>query len=216
MRPIDKNLFTSNLTIYNPYGEAKDDLILALGAYCSYCERQGYSSALDVEHINDKDTHPQEKFLWNNFLLACKNCNPIKSTKSVDNCLMPHIDNTFVVFSYLESGFVILNLNTDTSIKESAQNLLELVGLDRTPAHPQYSPKDKRWQERKKVWTLAQRYLLKYQKNKYDIEIIQDLLIANGFWSIWMDIFKDYTEVQALLINTINGTRKKYQKKASV
>ena len=30
MRPVDKSLFTENKTNYNPYGSAKDDLILAL------------------------------------------------------------------------------------------------------------------------------------------------------------------------------------------
>lgn len=102
MRPLNKDLFTTNQTTYNPYGDAKEDLMLALGSFCSYCEREGYNSALDVEHINDKDTHPSQKYDWENFLLACKNCNPIKGRKQIDNSLMPHIDNTFIIFSYLE------------------------------------------------------------------------------------------------------------------
>ena len=83
MRPIDKSLFISNQVSYIPYGEAKPDLIAAIGKYCSYCEREGFSSALDVEHIEDKDTHPALTYLWSNFLLSCKNCNSIKNAKEI-------------------------------------------------------------------------------------------------------------------------------------
>jgi len=210
MRPVDKSLFVNNQSQYNPYGDAKDDLILALGNFCSYCEREGYSSALDVEHIEDKDTHSNKKYLWSNFLLACKNCNPIKGTKSIKDCLLPHIDNTFVLFTYLESGLIILNSNINSLTKEKAQKLMELVGLDRIPGHPQYSLKDKRWEDRKKVWSLSQRYLKKYQNNSCDIETIRDLALAHGFWSIWMSTFQNYEKVQKELVNSFQGTQKEF------
>jgi len=206
MRPVDKSLFTENETTYSPYQNAKDDLILALGNFCSYCERRGYSSALDVEHINDKNAHPKQECLWSNFLLACKNCNSIKSTKLVNNSLLPHLDNTFAVFSYLDSGLIVLNPNLKSPLKEKAKNLLNLVGLDRF----KYSYKDKRWQERKKVWTLSQRYLIKYKSNYCDIETIIDLALESGFWSIWMTTFQDYSEVQEALIKSFAGTNKYY------
>ena len=208
MRPIDKSLFTENKTIYDPYGSAKDDLILALGNFCSYCEREVHSSALDVEHINDKKNHSTQECLWSNFLLACKNCNSIKGTKSVNNSLLPHLNNTFSAFSYLDSGLVVLNYNLTNPLKAKAENLLKLVGLDRIPGHKKYSDKDKRWQERKKVWTLSQRYLIKYKKNSCDIETITDLALASGFWSIWMTIFQDYKDVQKALIESFVGTNK--------
>jgi len=210
MRPVDKSLFKENKTTYNPYGEAKDDLILAIGGFCSYCERQGFSSALDVEHINDKNSHSSQKYLWSNFLLACKNCNSIKGTIPINCCLMPHTDNTFKVFSYLESGFVIINPTLTNPLKSKTQKLVDLVGLDRVPGHPNYSSKDKRWQERKTVWTLSQKYLSKYKNNRCDIETIIDLALAKGFWSIWMTIFKDYKEVQEALIEGFAGTNRYY------
>ena len=103
MRPVDKSRYTDNQDTYTPYGDAKPGLIGAIGGFCSYCERQGHSAALDVEHIDDKNSHPEKKFSWDNFLLACKNCNGIKGTKSVDldQMLMPHCHNTFSPFSYL-------------------------------------------------------------------------------------------------------------------
>jgi uncharacterized protein (TIGR02646 family) len=210
MRPVNKFLFKDNKITYKPYGDAKDDLILALGNFCSYCERQGYSSALDVEHIYDKKSHTKQEYFWNNFLLACKNCNPTKGTKSVENTLLPHVNNTFYVFLYLESGFVIINPNLKNPTKEKAENLLNLVGLDRTPYHKNYSPKDKRWQERKEVWTLTQRYLSKYENNFCDIETIIDLALAKGFWSIWMTTFQDYSEIQEALIKSFAGTNRYY------
>ena len=104
MRPVDKTRYTTNQVEYNPYGDAKPDLIAAIGKFCSYCEREGFSSALDVEHIEDKDAHPDKKFLWDNFLLACKNCNSIKGTKEIDfpNIILPHLQNTFSPFESIE------------------------------------------------------------------------------------------------------------------
>jgi hypothetical protein len=159
MRPVDKSLFKGNKNRYNLYGDAKDDLILAIGDFCSYCERQGYSSALDVEHINDKHTHPKQKYL-------------------------------------------------KSPLKEKAQKLLDLVGLDRVPGNSKYSFKDKRWEDRKKVWEIANRYLNKYKKCSCDIEIIMDLALAHGFWSIWMTTFQDYRVVQEALIKSFSGAKK--------
>jgi uncharacterized protein (TIGR02646 family) len=212
MRPVNKELFTTNQEIYNPYGDAKDDLISALGSYCSYCERYGHYTALDVEHINNKNHYPEQEFNWSNFLLACKNCNSIKGNKEINLSLMPHIDNTFIIFKYLESGLIIINqeLIDTLEITTNTQQLLDLIGLDRVPGHPRLSNKDKRWQERKKVWEIAVRYLDKYQSQECDIETIRDLALANGFWSIWMTIFEDYDDIKQELISAFPGTREEY------
>jgi len=209
MRPVNKDLFITNQTTYNPYGDAKDDLILALGNFCSYCERCGYSSALDVEHIDDKDNHPLQKFDWSNFLLACKNCNPIKGTKEIGTSLMPHINNTFNIFTYSESGFITINTEITNSldITDNAQQLLDLVGLDRVPGHPDLSNKDKRWQDRKKVWEIAIEFSEEYKNGQSSLNAIIKLALGYGFWSIWMTIFNDYDEVKLELINSFNGTR---------
>jgi hypothetical protein len=68
MRPVDKSVYSDNQPTYNPYGNAKNDLIKALGPFCSYCERKGFSSALDVEHVEDKKNTPGKKNDWDNFL----------------------------------------------------------------------------------------------------------------------------------------------------
>ncbi len=212
MRPVDKSQYQDNQAAYDPYGDAKDDLIGALGSFCSYCEREGFSSALDVEHIEDKHSNPYKEHDWNNFLLACKNCNSIKGTKPVsfNEILLPHLDNTFIIFSYSESGMITINATLDNVSASKAQRLMDLVGLDRIPGHADYSDKDKRWEDRKKTWELAKRYLTKFDSNRCDVETIKDLALTRGFWSVWMSVFDGHTSVKEELVNAFNGTRREY------
>lgn len=209
MRPVDKTRYTTNQVEYNPYGDAKPYLIAAIGKFCSYCEREGFSSALDVEHIEDKDAHPDKKFLWDNFLLACKNCNSIKGTKEIDfpNIILPHLQNTFSPFEYLESGLIKIKDEVVEPSRSRVVALVKLVGLDRRPGHPRYSTKDDRWQERKQAWELSQKYKQKYIAGNCDIETIVDLSLSYGFWSIWMNAFEGYPEVQRALVDNFRGTR---------
>lgn len=208
MRPVDKSIFKDNQVTYDPYGNAKDDLISALGSYCSYCERYGFSTSLDVEHVEDKSSHPQKETQWDNFLLACKNCNSIKGAKEVNlsNILMPHLNDTFKYLEYKESGLVGIASSCVAENTVKVQSLIDLIGLDRRPGHPRYSIKDKRWEERKKTWEIAKRYRTKYIAQTADIEMIQDLAKASGFWSIWMHAFSDCPEVQRELILAFPGT----------
>lgn len=212
MRPVDKSLYTENQVEYNPYGNAKNSLIEAIGKFCSYCEREGFSSALDVEHIEDKSTHPDKEFLWNNFLLACKNCNSIKGTKEINfsKIILPHLQDTFSPFEYLESGYIKIKDDITDPLKSKVEALVDLIGLDRRPGHNHYSNRDDRWQERKQAWELSQKYRQKYIANNCDIETIIDLSLNNGFWSVWMNAFKDFPEVQRALIDNFKGTRQRY------
>lgn len=208
MRPITKSRHIPSSYVHNPYGDAKDELIEAIGGYCSYCERPGYSSALDVEHIRDKKTHPRRQFLWRNFILGCKNCNPTKSTKSVLNMYFPTVHNTFEIFNYDSLGNVDINitlLNTQDK-QEKAQRLINLVGLDRRPGHAEFSTKDKRWSDRQDAYRLAVKYLPKYQANEVDADAIIDLALTKGFWSIWMSIFASETVIIQRLKDEFVGT----------
>lgn len=209
MRPVDKTRYTANQVEYKPYGNAKPDLIAAIGKYCSFCEREGFSSALDVEHIEYKDTHKDKEFLWDNFLLACKNCNSIKGTKEIDflNIWLPHIQDTFSPFEYLESGFIKIKDEITEPLKSKITALVDLVGLDRRPGHARYSTKDDRWQERKQAWELSKKYKQKYIAGSCDIGTIIDLSLNSGFWSIWMNSFEDFPEIRSALIGNFNGTR---------
>ena len=82
MRPIERGAAPC---AYGDYKEAKQDLVNRLGTYCSYCERR-IATILAVEHIQAKSL-PHYAHLandWNNFLLACVNCNSSKSAAEVD------------------------------------------------------------------------------------------------------------------------------------
>jgi len=68
---------------YSEYQQARPDLISRLGEYCSFCE--GHIAAnLAVEHILPKNWHPQLELSWDNFLIACTNCNSTKGNKDID------------------------------------------------------------------------------------------------------------------------------------
>jgi hypothetical protein len=60
MRPVEKGAWPTTLAdptvqkTYSPYGTAKDDLIAALGEYCSFCEWEQPYSSLAVEHVQAK------------------------------------------------------------------------------------------------------------------------------------------------------------------
>jgi uncharacterized protein (TIGR02646 family) len=49
---------------------------------CNYCEQ---SEANDIEHINPKSFFPAQAFVWENYLLACKQCN---SDLKIDKCFV--------------------------------------------------------------------------------------------------------------------------------
>lgn len=187
----------------------KGELIEAIGSYCSYCERPGYSAALDVEHMRDKYTHPKRMFLWRNFLLGCKNCNPVKGNKSILNMYFPTISNTYDIFIYDNLGHVSINttLLTTQTEQNKAQRLIDLIGLDRIPGHPNFSKKDTRWSDRKDVYLLAEKYLPKYQANEIDVETVIDLAKAKGFWSIWMSVFSGEAAIIQKLKSDFPGTR---------
>lgn len=208
MRPITKSRFKPSSYIYKPYNNAKDELIEAIGGYCSYCERPGYSAALDVEHIRDKDTHPNRKYLWRNFLIGCKNCNPVKGTKSILNMYFPSVHNTYEIFNYDHLGQVTVNTQflTTQSERDRAQRLIDLVGLDRRPGHPKFSKKDKRWSDRQDAYLIAERCLPKYKSGDVDIDTLIELAIAKGFWSVWMTVFSAEPDVITRLVKDFPGT----------
>jgi uncharacterized protein (TIGR02646 family) len=62
---------------------------------CNYCEQ---SEANDIEHIFPKSFFPEKTFAWENYLLACKQCN---SAFKLDKC---HVLNNFDELQYVVRG----------------------------------------------------------------------------------------------------------------
>jgi hypothetical protein len=161
-----------------------------------------------VEHVQPKSLYPQKEFDLDNFLLACSTCNgrDNKSNKNVviGQCHLPHLNNTFLSLQYLDGGVVIVNPTLTGQSKINADNLLKLVGLDKSPMTS--SPTDKRWNKRQESWNLAITYLNKYVSGEIKVDCIIDLVKSRGHWSIWYTVFANYDQVLEKLISEFPGT----------
>jgi uncharacterized protein (TIGR02646 family) len=192
---------------YKPYRLAKGPLCMNFGEYCSYCEHPIDYRDLEVEHIQAQSLYPQRIPDWDNFLLSCSTCNgnDNKSNKDVviGHCHLPHLNNTFLSLRYLDGGVVIVNPALTGQSKINAENLLELVGLDKSPAEAE---SDKRWHYRQETWNLATRYLNKYINGEVSVDVIIDLAKAEGHWSIWFTVFANHDQVLEKLISDFPGT----------
>jgi uncharacterized protein (TIGR02646 family) len=213
MRPIERGPYpndpkTHTDKVYQTYMEAKRDLIERLGKYCSYCETR-LNASLAVEHVQPKIHHPNLALDWHNFLLACTNCNSTKGSQDIvlDEYYWPDIHNTFMAFQYLEGGRVVVHPDLTEEQTDKAKRTIQLVGLDKTPDKPEAS--DRRWQNRKQVWEIAQMNLKRLEsttdKSNYTKAIV-DMAKGYGFWSIWTTVFRNHSEVLQGLMTEFVGT----------
>ncbi len=216
MRPIEKKIWKDELgnsidKEYDPYTEAKDDLIANIGKYCSYCEVPiPPKSSVAIEHIKPKSLpkygHLSTK--WSNFLFSCTNCNAIKGTKDFefDDLHLPHKNNTLLSFRLDEGGLLRISPNLSVDEKQKAEKTIWLVGIDRRPGDEAYSSKDDRWQNRFETWNLAVKYLKKYRTHSVSVDVIVDLALAKGFFTVWLTVFESFVEVRKALIHKFEGT----------
>lgn len=223
MRPITKLPVGTEITLdngsvhvikatYNPYQEAKDPLCINLGQYCVYCEAPfAYTRGLDVEHILPKDPdlgYSHLQYNWDNFLIGCPTCNgkgnKENKVRLPENCHFPHLNNTYISLKYDRGGVVVVNPELRGKSYHNALSLLNLVGLDKTPATS--SHQDKRWQYRKKEWEIAEKFKIRYENGRCDLDSLIDYIKVAGCWSIWFTVFNDHDEVKERLIIDFPGT----------
>ncbi len=199
---------------FTEYQKARGELIKRLGEICSYCEMH-LDTSLAVEHMRPKKPEganediPDRKSDWNNFLLACTNCNSTKGRKDVvlNEYFWPDRDNTFRAFTYSEGGIVKPSEELDVELREKAEATIKLVGLDRYPLNdPKAS--DRRWQNRREAWDIAIRSKerLSRNKNKDFREIITDLMTSRAYWSVWMTVFQNDSDMLKRFIEAVPGT----------
>jgi uncharacterized protein (TIGR02646 family) len=203
MRPVERGdvpRVGGVAKIYSQYQDARADLFVRLGRYCSFCERP-IKAGLAVEHVYPKDTHHNLECEWSNFLLACVNCNSTKGAKSFTRrqLFLPDQDNTFRALAYSAGGIVSPALTLSPSDKGKATRLIRLVGLDKYPTNDPQA-KDLRWNDRREAWDKAIRYRAKYLQGGVAVENLVDLCMADGHWSIWMTVFAG---VQAVLLGLL-------------
>lgn len=207
MRPVDRGPVpqdeNSRSRRFRPYRKAKADLLERLGEYCSYCERPG---DLHVEHVIPKVHREDLEEEWTNFLLACVNCNSTKGDGNLsrDGYLWPDEDSTWAAFEYLPEGIVRVADSLSKHERARAERLSELVGLERRPGRD-LQARDLRWRKRSEAWNVARITRQRYQENP-DVEFVVILAKAHGFWSVWMTVFAEHTEVRDRLQQAFPGT----------
>ncbi|MBR8828695.1 MAG: HNH endonuclease [Gomphosphaeria aponina SAG 52.96 = DSM 107014] len=204
MRPIERGNCQQK---FREYQDAKKELIQRLGEYCSYCERY-IPAGLAVEHIQPKTKHPDKELNWDNFLLACVNCNSTKGDSDVllEEYYWPERDNTARAFEYLTGGIVRENPTLSYLEQQRAKKTLDLTGLNKIPNSGNAS--DGRWLQRREVWEMARRKLEQLQGNDTLLmrESIIELALARGFWSVWMTVFRDDGDMLLRFIAAFPGT----------
>lgn len=161
--PLQKVIWPINRWVHqerahtSEYQDAKERLTATIGEYCSFCERPVLSK-LDIEHRVPKDVYADRKFAWENFLLACGNCNSVKGTKHkvlllqggalweetnpATYCYWPdtltpertgnYAHDSYNVLLYQELGIVGINPKVpDGPTRDRVLATIAMVGLDR-------------------------------------------------------------------------------------
>lgn len=209
MRPVERGQAPR---IYKKYTDAISDLEQRLGTYCSYCERT-VKSSLAVEHKYPKKKCRTLRLEWKNFLLACNTCNGIKGQRIMQEVIWPDLNNTLLAIEYSEGGFVAVASNLNNSQDIRAKSLIDLVGLSRHPGNVSDKPtrRDTRWMDREEIWQAAEGCKSNYAILGKSEEALSLVLIAakhSGFFSVWIEVFKDEPEVLNALIAAFPGTAK--------
>jgi len=217
MRPVRRGNSPQNQD-FAPYDSAQKFLISRLGNYCSYCERRVVTQ-LAVEHIQPKGL-PAYAYLigrWENYLLACVNCNSTKKDKDVvlADILLPDRDNTFAAFSYTQDGRVEPSaISINNGLFGMAQKTLALTGLDKKickalDENGKQAIID-RVSQRLEVWAIAEETKADVDTNSNN-DSVRRLAVkiaqGYGFFSIWMKVFEHDADMRNRLIDAFAGTR---------
>lgn len=208
MRPVVRGPEPSNapFTVYN---QALGPLAQAVGWYCSYCERR-LEVSLAIEHVQPKSLQPDQELEWTNFLLACVNCNSTKGDTHIqlDDFFWPDSDNTLRAFSYHQGGIVDTANGLSLNQEAIAHRTLELTGLDRRPGGShEPTPADRRWMFRKRAYDKASDVHSTLEDSDTEIirNLIIDLALATGYWSVWFTVFQNDEDMRKRLLAAFPG-----------
>ncbi|MDE0205381.1 MAG: HNH endonuclease [Candidatus Tectomicrobia bacterium] len=209
MRPIEKGVAPNT---YTDYRDAIADLEDRLGRFCSYCERP-LKIGLAVEHVAPKELRPDLALVWENFLLACLNCNSVKGEKvvSIDGVLWPDIHNTLLALAYLKGGFVKVAKGLHSVVDRRARALIDLVGLDRHKAKgwPKPARRDQRWRDREEAWAAAELCRDFFESSGGSDKALGLVVVTAkgyGFFSVWFFVFASHSLVKRALIDAFPST----------
>lgn len=201
MRPINKGI---NNKIYRDYRDAKWDLVEKLGHYCSYCEMNIQNQA-DVEHVVPKTKNENLILEWDNLLLGCKTCNTVKNSinESREGYPFPDEYNTAYLYEY-KNGKVQINEELSETEYEMAKKLFELIKLNRE--YNSSKRADDRDIARMHAFEKAKMSLKDYVEAPISQMVNQISRSPEGFFSVWLEVFKDYPEVKKAILEAVPGT----------
>jgi hypothetical protein len=178
MRPVCRGPAPTHITSRGPqpllpenYNFFAAELIRRLGEYCSYCEVP-LGASLAIEHILAKSFDFSQETRWENFLLACVNCNSTKGTRVTAASELPNYVwpcqstatfNTFDAFQYTwdtTKAIVVVSATPSTSPAGSraaaATATIDLVKLNRyDPLNADPKVSDRRVANRTRAWGTA-------------------------------------------------------------
>jgi len=217
MRPIRRG--TSPIAFdFEDYKDAKPDLVARLGSYCSFCERR-IATNLAVEHVQPKGLAAYSHLIgrWENFLLACVNCNSSKLVKDVKvaNLLLPDRDNTFAALQYLRDGSIEASPSAVAAgLVKIVSDTLALTGLDKAALNsPDANGRQvalDRVRQRMEAWLIADESRADLTADPLNLGLqraIVNVATATGFFSIWMTVFQGEPSMLGRLIDAFDGTR---------
>ncbi|MDP4096227.1 hypothetical protein OIN60_05510 [Paenibacillus sp. P96] len=146
-------------------------------------------------------------------MLACGNCNSVKSDKPIvlSDFFWPDKDNTALAFEYSTGAVISPSPVLSPKQKQMAENTIKLTGLDRIPSSdPLINPeaKDRRWRERRTAYDKAEHSKVRLSTcNTIEMrEQIVETATSTGFFSIWMTVFKNDIDMMTRFINAFPGT----------
>ncbi|MBL8220828.1 MAG: HNH endonuclease [Bryobacterales bacterium] len=202
MRPVRRGP-SPQAADFADYTVARPLLVSRLGYYCSYCERR-IPSAIEVEHLQAKSIHPALEGRWENLLLSCKNCNATKLKKDTPHSelLLPDRDNTLLPFEYSPDGKVAVRPSLSLELSKFGTATLALVGLEK--------PGTDRVRQRMEVWAIAEEARSDVDSNPGNLAVRRQAVrnaTGHGFFSIWMTVFANDSEMRNRLIDAFPGTR---------
>ncbi len=201
MRSVQRGIAPNT---YINYKAARNDLAARLGWFCSYCEMP-VKNMIEVEHIHPVANSGNE-LDWNNFLLACRYCNGVKSNNNANRTgyFWPDVDNTPLAFLYSELNIIEPANGLQLHENTTATATINLTGLNRTP-HSGNEPTDadSRWIARlSALGVINDSYndWLTNQNAAFARQIARTAT-GHGFYSFWM---LKFAGIQ-LVIDAINA-----------
>jgi hypothetical protein len=166
---------------------------------------------LAVEHVQPKSSVPALVVSWQNFLLACGNCNSCKGDAPINlpDFLWPDLDNTLRAFRYTQGGVVEVDATISALLQTKASASRTLVGLDRVPgAAVPPTANDFRWNRRREVWLKAKKAQQRLAAaNTVPLrQQIAETAQESGMFSIWWEVFASDQDMRQRIRHAFVGT----------